>query len=153
MTLPFNPDRASPALRRICALAMSDAVRLHHPTVGTEHFLSAIMGDQGEDNIARRILLAAGATPARVLAELLKLEIPMSRNKPPLALAVMAQEVMRAMLRYYYASPKKVLDTLHLLRAIAWHPDCAAMRMLEAVGVPNDKVLAMVTDAIRSEGA
>ncbi len=152
MTLPFNPERASPALRRICALAMSDAVRLHHPTVGTEHFLSAIMGDQGEDNHARKILLAAGATPARVLAELLKLEIPMSRNKPPLKLAMLAEKVIGSMV-YHPGPAPAILNTLHLLRAIALRPDCAAMRMLEVVGVPAEKVLTMTLDAIRSEGA
>jgi hypothetical protein len=150
VSLPFNPERASPALRRICALAMSDAVRLHHPTVGTEHFLSAIMGDQGEDNHARRILLAAGATPARVLAELLKLEIPMSRNKPPLELAMMAEKVIEALL--CQVPPPGTLSPVHLLRAFVWQPHCAAMRMLEVVGVPLEKLWTMTTDALRSEG-
>jgi ATP-dependent Clp protease ATP-binding subunit ClpA len=150
MTLPFNPERASPALRRICALAMSDAVRLHHPTVGTEHFLSAIMGDQGKDNHARRVLLAAGATPARVLAELLKLEIPMSNNKPPLKLAAKAQLIFSTLL--WDGPQPKIYDTPHLLRAIALHTDCAAMRMLEAIGVPAEKVWTLALGAIRSEG-
>lgn len=144
----FNPERASPALRRIAALAMSDAVRLHHPTVGTEHFLAAIMGDQGGDSAARKVLLAAGATGPLVLAELLKLEIPMSNNKPPLKLAKKAEEVVAGMLSQ--VREPQILNTLHLLRAIAYHPDCAAMRMLEVIGVPAAKVWTMVTDAIRS---
>jgi len=140
----ISADKFTDASKRICALAMSDAVRLKHPVVGTEHLLAAIMGDT--HNNAKSILEELGITGAQVLHQLLLLEIPLSRNKPPLDLAPIAEKVLyaagieawdRAGFGHY------LVDTEHFLLAMA-KEDCAAIKMLEACGLPRAKLLAHV---------
>ena len=131
--MTFDHERATPALKRICALAMSDALRLRHPMVGTEHFLAAIMGD--EDNTACKVLTALGATGPAVLAQLLNLQIPLSWNKGPLDLAPMAEKTLRDAIQEADAMHSRWVGTEHLLLGITAQEQCAAVQMLEAVGV------------------
>lgn len=135
----------SPATRRICELAHSDAVRLKHPLVGTEHLLSAIMGDV-PGNAAQRILTLAGAKPAEVLQQLLLLEIPLSHKTPPLALAPVAETVFE---HAVYLAHHQRVEPEHFLHAIIDRP-CAAHEMLKAIGV--DLVLVRVHLAAMREG-
>ncbi len=146
----ISADKFTEASQRMCALAMSDAVRLKHPVVGTEHLLGAIMGDT--HNSAKSLLEELGVTGAAVLHQLLILEIPLSRNKPPLNLAPIAERVFtravdeardRAGFGHYLVGPD------HFLLAMALE-DCAAIKMLEACGLPREKLLTHLRGWFRS---
>ncbi len=137
----ISADKFTDASKRMCALAMSDAVRLKHPVVGTEHLLGAIMGDT--HNNAKSLLEELGVTGAAVLHQLLILEIPLSRNKPPLNLAPIAEKVFVKSVEEAKALGHPYIGPEHFLIAMA-KEDCAAIKMLEACGLPREKLLAHV---------
>jgi len=140
MTVPFT-DRFNAATRRMCVLAMSDAVRLKHPAVGTEHLLCAIMGDP-EENRGKHVLLALRVKPAELLQQLLALEIPLSKNKPPLPLAPIAEKVFAKVIEQAATSTGDI-GPEHFLLAMT-NEDCAAIKMLENLDVNRFALRAMV---------
>jgi len=144
----ISADKFTDASKRICALAMSDAVRLKHPVVGTEHLLAAIMGDT--HNNAKSILEELGITGAQVLHQLLLLEIPLSRNKPPLDLAPIAEKVFVKSIGEAAAVGHPYVGPEHFLLAMA-KEDCAAIKMLEAGGLPRAKLLAHIHGWLRQK--
>lgn len=138
----ISAERFTVAAKRMCALAMSDAARLKHPLVGTEHLLGAIIGDPLA-NVGKNILLSLGVTPAQVLHQLLILEIPLSRNQPPLNLAPIAEKVFVKAVSIADELREPLVGTEHFLAAMAVE-DCAAIKMLEAIGVPRARLLTYV---------
>lgn len=146
----IDPSHFAKDMFRICALAMSDAARLQHPCVGTEHFLSAIMGDV--DNGAKRALARMGVTGAKVLHQLLILQIPLSHNKPPLQLAPIADKVLVKALEEQLARGDLQMTAEHLLLAMCVET-CAAADMLRAIGASPENVRAAVLAQLRLKGA
>ncbi len=129
----FNPERFTAAAKRMCVLAMSDAARLKHPAVGTEHLLCAIMGDP-EDNLGKRVLISLRVKPAELLNQLLMLEIPLSRNKPPLPLAPIAEKVFAKVATEAELAGSTNIGPEHFLLTMSLE-DCAAAKMLDNLGV------------------
>jgi ATP-dependent Clp protease ATP-binding subunit ClpC len=144
----IDPAHFDAGMFRICAAAQPDAARLHHPSVGTEHFLGAIMGDTG--NGAKRALERMGVTKAQVLHQLLLLEIPMSRNQPPLELAPIAHRVLaKALEERVHRQAMQVLPD-HLLLAMCVE-ECAASHMLGALGLYMGDVWKTVAAQLNNE--
>jgi ATP-dependent Clp protease ATP-binding subunit ClpC len=131
-------DKCNDAMRRVVTIAMSDAYRLKHPAVGTEHLLAAIMGDA--HNEAALALMSLGITRAQMLATLLSLEIPCKIVTPPLPLAPIASQVFALMIQEWKAHPESHIGPEHLLLAMTQLPECAAMQMLLAMGVVPEQV-------------
>jgi ATP-dependent Clp protease ATP-binding subunit ClpC len=135
----FNPDHFTGAAKRMCALAMNDAARLKHPCVGTEHLLCAIMGDP-QDNPGKHVLISLRVKPAELLNQLLMLEIPLSKNKPPLRLAPIAERVFGKVAMEAKDLGFPYVGTEHFLLAMA-KEDCAAIKMLENLGVKREELI------------
>ncbi len=136
MTLPL--DKCNDALRRVVTGAMSDAHRLKHPSVGTEHLLASIMGDG--HNEAAYALLSLGITRAQTLATLLSLEIPCKLVNMPLPMAPITERVFGLLIQEWKANPESHIGPEHLLLAMAQVPDCSAMQMLGSMGVIPEQV-------------
>ncbi len=131
-------DKCNDAMRRVVTGAMSDAHRLKHPAVGTEHLLASIMGDG--HNEAAFTLLSLGITRAQTLATLLSLEIPCKLVNPPLPMAPVTAQVFSLMLQEWRAHPESHIGPEHLLLAMTQLPECAAMQMLRSMGVVPEQV-------------
>jgi ATP-dependent Clp protease ATP-binding subunit ClpC len=64
--IPFTPQA-----KQVLRLALGEALRLGHNYVGTEHLLLALISER--DDVAGRVLAAAGADLGRVQAEVVRL--------------------------------------------------------------------------------
>lgn len=142
MSIQLIASRCDEALKRVCALAMTDAARLYHPSVGSEHFLGAIMGD--EHNEGAKALAQMGITRVGTLAQLLLLEIPCKKIPLPLPLAPFMEKVFAWMVSEAEAVKSRHIGVEHLLLAMTREPECAAMLMLHAMGAPAEMVRAKI---------
>jgi ATP-dependent Clp protease ATP-binding subunit ClpC len=64
--IPFTPQA-----KQVLRLALGEALRLEHNYVGTEHLLLALISER--DDVAGRVLAAAGADLGRARAEVVRL--------------------------------------------------------------------------------
>lgn len=133
-------DKFSPLVNEIAVLAMSDASRLKHPFVGTEHILGAIMGHA--HNEAAFALMSLGITRAETLHVLLNLEIPCKDIPPPLPLAPLAQKMLWEAVRESIECKSPSIGPEHFLLAMTSVPECAGMKMLEQMGLTVEQVRA-----------
>jgi ATP-dependent Clp protease ATP-binding subunit ClpC len=136
----FPLERFNSAARDIAALSMSDALRLNHPAVGTEHILAAIMGHA--HNEAAFSLLSLGITRAETLHALLSLEIPCKILKPPLPLAPIAQKMLWLAITESNECQSAHVGPEHFLLAMTRLPECAGIKMLEQMGLTAEQVRA-----------
>lgn len=142
MSIQLVANRCDEALKRVCAIAMSDAARMYHPCVGSEHFLGAIMGDGR--NEGSKALMQMGVTRVGTLAQLLMLEIPCKKMPLPLPLAPFMEKVFSWMVSEADAMKSKHIGVEHLLLAMTREPECAAMLLLHAMGAPAEMVRAKI---------
>ncbi len=74
--IPFTPQA-----KQVLRLALGEAQRLGHNYIGTEHLLLALISER--DDVAGRVLAAAGADLERVQAEVVRLLAEYQQRKEP----------------------------------------------------------------------
>jgi ATP-dependent Clp protease ATP-binding subunit ClpC len=67
--------------KQVLRLALGEALRLEHNYIGTEHLLLALISER--DDVAGRVLAAAGADLGRVRAEVVRLLAEYQQRKDP----------------------------------------------------------------------
>jgi len=136
--VPAPPEISEAEIRERCASLLSaafeEAARLHHNYIGTEHLYNAIT--RPEDNLAHRLLLAAGLDPRAVRNEVRREAGPGDEEPDPQPpLTPRAYRVL-AMATYYaddYNTER--VDERHVLLALLQEGEGIAARKLRALGI------------------
>jgi ATP-dependent Clp protease ATP-binding subunit ClpC len=140
--IPFTP-RA----KKVLELALREALHLGHNYIGTEHILLGLVRE-GE-GVACQALVKLGANLPTVRARVLQLVADgtvegAAGRVPNLSPELVA--VLDEARRVAEASGEAQVMPIHLFLAAVEHPDGAANRMLETVGVDPEELRRRVVD-------
>ena len=140
--IPFTP-RA----KKVLELSLREAIQLGHNYIGTEHILLGLVRE-GE-GVACQVLVKLGADLPKVRARVLQLvaESPGRGTggwifRPSSELTAVLDEAHRVA----EARGEAEVMPIHLLLAAVEHPDGAAGRMLQTVGVDPEELRQRVLD-------
>jgi ATP-dependent Clp protease ATP-binding subunit ClpA len=140
--IPFTP-RA----KKVLELSLREAIQLGHNYIGTEHILLGLLRE-GE-GVACQVLVNLGASLPKVRARVLQLAAESTREapggwvfRPSSELAAVLDEAHRVA----EARGDSEVMPIHLFLAAVEHPDGAAGRMLQIVGVDPEQLRRQVLD-------
>jgi ATP-dependent Clp protease ATP-binding subunit ClpA len=140
--IPFTP-RA----KKVLELSLREAIQLGHNYIGTEHILLGLLRE-GE-GVACQVLVELGASLPTVRARVLQLAAEGPGRgaggwvfRPNSELMAVLDEAHRVA----EARGEREVMPIHLFLAALEHPDGAAGRMLQAVGVDREQLRLHVPD-------
>jgi ATP-dependent Clp protease ATP-binding subunit ClpC len=140
--IPFTP-RA----KKVLELSLREAIQLGHNYIGTEHILLGLLRE-GE-GVACQVLVKLGASLPKVRARVLQLAAESAGEgrggwvfRPSSELAAVLDEAHRVA----EARGDGEVMPIHLFLAAVEHPDGAAGRMLQIVGVDPEQLRRQVLD-------
>jgi ATP-dependent Clp protease ATP-binding subunit ClpC len=140
--IPFTP-RA----KKVLELSLREAIQLGHNYIGTEHILLGLLRE-GE-GVACQVLVRLGASLPVVRARVVQLVTESSGERasgwvfrPSAELTAVLDEAHRVA----EAKGEAQVMPIHLFLAAIEHPDGAAGRMLETVGVDPHELRRQLTD-------
>jgi ATP-dependent Clp protease ATP-binding subunit ClpA len=140
--IPFTP-RA----KKVLELSLREAIQLGHNYIGTEHILLGLLRE-GE-GVACQVLVKLGANLPQVRARVLQL-VAESAGERPSGWVFRPSSELTAVLdeahRVAEARGDSEVMPIHLFLAAVEHPDGAAGRMLETVGVDPRELRRELTD-------
>jgi ATP-dependent Clp protease ATP-binding subunit ClpA len=145
-----SPSGQIPFTRRakkVLELSLREAIQLGHNYIGTEHILLGLIRE-GE-GVGCQALVKLGASLPKVRARVLQLATESPREatggwvfRPSSELAAVLDEAHRVA----EARGESEVMPIHLFLAAVEHPDGAAGRMLQVVGVDPDELRRQVLD-------
>jgi ATP-dependent Clp protease ATP-binding subunit ClpC len=140
--IPFTP-RA----KKVLELSLREAIQLGHNYIGTEHILLGLLRE-GE-GVACQVLVELGASLPKVRARVLQLAAESTGEgrggwvfRPSSELAAVLDEAHRVA----EAKGESEVMPIHLFLAAVEHPDGAAGRMLQIVGLDPEQLRRQVLD-------
>jgi ATP-dependent Clp protease ATP-binding subunit ClpC len=140
--IPFTP-RA----KKVLELSLREAIQFGHTYIGTEHILLGLLRE-GE-GVACQVLVNLGANLPKVRARVLQLVTESTSEgtstwvfRPSSELTAVLDEAHRVA----EASGEREVMPIHLFLAAVQHPDGAAGRMLQVVGVDPEELRRQVLD-------
>jgi ATP-dependent Clp protease ATP-binding subunit ClpA len=140
--IPFTP-RA----KKVLELSLREAIQFGHTYIGTEHILLGLLRE-GE-GVACQVLVNLGANLPKVRARVLQLVTESTGEgtstwvfRPSSELTAVLDEAHRVA----EASGEREVMPIHLFLAAVQHPDGAAGRMLQVVGVDPEELRRQVLD-------
>jgi ATP-dependent Clp protease ATP-binding subunit ClpC len=140
--IPFTP-RA----KKVLELSLREALQLGHNYIGTEHILLGLVRE-GE-GVACQALVKLGANLPTVRARVLQLvadgTVEGAAGRTP-SLSPDLEAVLDEARRAAQASGEAQVMPIHLFLAAVEHPDGAAGRMLQVVGVDPEELRRQVLD-------
>jgi ATP-dependent Clp protease ATP-binding subunit ClpC len=140
--IPFTP-RA----KKVLELSLREALQLGHNYIGTEHILLGLVRE-GE-GVAAQVLVKLGANLPTVRARVLQLvadgTVEGAAGRAP-SLSPELVAVLDEARRAAEAKGEAQVMPLHLFLAAVEHPDGAAGRMLQVVGVDPEELRPQVLD-------
>jgi len=140
--IPFTP-RA----KKVLELSLREAIQFGHNYIGTEHILLGLLRE-GE-GVACQVLVNLGANLPKVRARVLQL-ITESTGEGTSTWVFRPSSELTAVLdeahRVAEASGEREVMPIHLFLAAVQHPDGAAGRMLQVVGVDPEELRRQVLD-------
>ena len=142
-------EQAWTALR----LATETAEDLGHNYVGTEHLLVGLL--QEETGVAARVLDACGVKAEKVM-ELIEQLIYPNQSVATAGQTVYTPSAARALNQSYREAVRfkaPLIGTEHLLIAMIRESDCAAVRLLNTMGVSLQKIYIDLCSAMGEDGA
>jgi ATP-dependent Clp protease ATP-binding subunit ClpC len=142
-----NFDRFTKQARQVLQVAQSEAERLNHNYIGTEHLLLGLA--QEEHGIAARVLREVGATPADLVRAVERMA---PRNpRPPFGKPSLTPRTKRA-LEMAVEEAKQMghpnIGTEHLLLGLVQETEGIAAEVLRSLGISLDKVRTQTNKAI-----
>jgi ATP-dependent Clp protease ATP-binding subunit ClpC len=140
--IPFTP-RA----KKVLELSLREALQLGHNYIGTEHILLGLVRE-GE-GVAAQVLVKLGANLPTVRARVLQLvadgTVEGAAGRAP-SLSPELVAVLDEARRAAEAAGEAQVMPIHLFLAAVEHPDGAAGRMLQVVGVDPEELRPQVLD-------
>jgi ATP-dependent Clp protease ATP-binding subunit ClpC len=140
--IPFTPEA-----KKVLELSLREAIQLGHNDIGTEHILLGLLRE-GE-GVGWQVLVKLGATLPKVRARVLQL-LPQSSGASTSGWVFRPSSELTAVLdeahRVAEARGEAEVMPIHLFLAAVEHPDGAAGRMLETVGVDPRELRRQLTD-------
>jgi ATP-dependent Clp protease ATP-binding subunit ClpC len=140
--IPFTPEA-----KKVLELSLREAIQLGHNDIGTEHILLGLLRE-GE-GVGCQVLVKLGATLPKVRARVLQL-LPQSSGASTSGWVFRPSSELTAVLdeahRVAEARGEAEVMPIHLFLAAVEHPDGAAGRMLETVGVDPRGLRRQLTD-------
>jgi ATP-dependent Clp protease ATP-binding subunit ClpC len=140
--IPFTP-RA----KKVLELSLREAIQLGHNYIGTEHILLGLLRE-GE-GVACQVLVKLGASLPKVRARVLQLAAGVPGQgagglvfRPSSELMAVLDEAHRVA----EARGESEVMPIHLFLAAVEHPDGAAARMLQIVGLDAEQLRRQVLD-------
>ena len=139
-------DRFTQRARRVLSLAHREAAMSHSSQIGTEHLLLGLLQVPG--STAGKVLQELDVTADRVRE--LNAAIPADEQPTPglfdiepqhEVLSEKVQDVLRRAIQKAAEANDNYVSTEHLLRALIETPNCRAVRILEKMGITNDRVI------------
>jgi ATP-dependent Clp protease ATP-binding subunit ClpC len=133
-----NMERLTQRARRVLTLAHSEAEKLHHNYIGTEHLLLGLMREEG--GVAAKALKELGLKIERVETIITRLSPPGKKATKKAELSPGTQQV----LQFAFEEAKKLgttyVSTEHLLLGLVRYNDGIAMKALEKLGFSDDQI-------------
>lgn len=131
-------NRLTRRARQVLVLAQTEAQRLRHDHVGTEHLLLAL----AQKGVSSEVLGALGVTADRVLA---LIEGRADRGATPVdsyrtVLTGVIKHTIECAVREAQDRGHRYIDTTHMLLALAQQEESAAAQLLHQMGVPPETV-------------
>jgi ATP-dependent Clp protease ATP-binding subunit ClpC len=144
---PFDHIPFTPRAKKVLELSLREAIQLGHNYIGTEHILLGLVRE-GE-GVACQVLVKLGAELPKVRARVLQLVAESSGPgtggwifRPSSELTAVLDEAHRVA----EARGEAEVMPIHLFLAAVQHPDGAAGRMLQTVGVDPEDLRRRVLD-------
>jgi ATP-dependent Clp protease ATP-binding subunit ClpC len=140
--IPFTP-RA----KKVLELSLREALQLGHNYIGTEHILLGLLRE-GE-GVACQVLVKLGANLPKVRARVLELVADDGGEgaaAPTPTLSAELRAVIEEARGEAAAAGESEIAPIHLFLAAVQHPDGAAGRMLQVVGVDPEELRRQVMD-------
>jgi ATP-dependent Clp protease ATP-binding subunit ClpC len=140
--IPFTP-RA----KKVLELSLREAMQLGHNYIGTEHILLGLLRE-GE-GVACQVLVKLGANLPKVRARVLELVADDGGEgaaAPTPTLSAELRAVIEEARGEAAAAGESEIAPIHLFLAAVQHPDGAAGRMLQVVGVDPEELRRQVMD-------
>jgi ATP-dependent Clp protease ATP-binding subunit ClpA len=136
--IPFTP-RA----KKVLELSLREAIQLGHNYIGTEHILLGLLRE-GE-GVACQVLVKLGADLPKTRARVLQL-MHEGGGERPVRLSADLTAVLDEASRAAESQGMPEVMPIHLFLAAVEHPDGAAGRMLQMVGVDPEELRRQVRD-------
>ena len=134
-------DQFTQRARRVLSFAHKEAALNHSPQIGTEHLLLGLIQAQG--STASKVLESLEVTAERVReinAALGSEEAPIELTNPREVLSADVQDVLRMSVQRAAEAGDNYISTEHLLLSLIDKPDTRAARILERMGLDNDRI-------------
>ncbi|MGH9251316.1 MAG: Clp protease N-terminal domain-containing protein, partial [Acidimicrobiales bacterium] len=145
--IPFTP-RA----KKVLELSLREAMQLGHNYIGTEHILLGLLRE-GE-GVACQVLVKLGANLPKVRARVLELVADDGGEgsaSPTPTLSAELRAVIEEARGEAAAAGESEIAPIHLFLAAVQHPDGAAGRMLQVVGVDPEELRRQVVDESKDD--
>ncbi|MCJ7695860.1 MAG: ATP-dependent Clp protease ATP-binding subunit, partial [Anaerolineaceae bacterium] len=135
--------------RQVLSLAQKEAERMRKETIGTEHFLLALLLE--EDGIASRVLRDLGLDIERV-RQAVEDETGIGEHTGKVALALDSQRVLELAIEEGKRSGQPSVGTEHILLGMTRNEDGVAMQILAKLGVTPEQIRRQTKRVIQETG-
>ena len=144
-------DQFTQRARRVLSFAHKEAALNHTVRIGTEHLLLGLIQVQG--STAGRVLEQLNVTADRVReinAALGPDEAPIEISRPQEVLSDEVQSVLRGAIQRASQSNDHYVSTEHLLLSLIDNPESRASRILNRMGLNNDRIMEQLRSTLES---
>jgi Clp amino terminal domain, pathogenicity island component len=139
-------SRFTPRAKAVVDLARDQARRMQNAEVGTEHFVLALMANDG---LASQAVEAQGVTVKKVRSRVDALGLPKAESLPErIPFSTQSRKVLELSLREALRRGHNYIGTEHILLGLLADPDSRGSRVLLDLGVTVEQTSAWVDETL-----